>query len=45
MATKQLGSRFDIKEFHDVILEDGSLPLWVLKEKVERWVADTLKQK
>jgi uncharacterized protein (DUF885 family) len=45
MATKQLGSRFDIKEFHDVILEDGSLPLWVLREKVERWVADTLKQK
>ena len=44
-AKQKLGSRFDIKTFHDVVLEDGSLPLWVLREKVERWVADELKEK
>ncbi len=37
-AEKALGPKFDIKAFHDLVLEDGSVPLWVLKEKVERWV-------
>ncbi len=44
-AKQKLGSRFDIHEFHDVVLEDGTMPLWVLREKVERWIADTLKRK
>jgi len=44
-ARQKLGARFDIKTFHDVVLEDGSLPLWVLREKIERWVAEELKQK
>jgi uncharacterized protein (DUF885 family) len=44
-ARQKLGDRFDIREFHDVVLEDGTMPLWVLREKVERWVADTLKSK
>lgn len=34
-----LGERFDIREFHDRILEDGSVPLSMLREKIERWVA------
>jgi len=44
-AKQKLGDKFKIQDFHDVVLEDGSVPLWVLREKVERWVADTLKQK
>jgi uncharacterized protein (DUF885 family) len=44
-ARQKLGTRFNIKEFHDVVLEDGSMPLWVLREKVEAWIADTLKAK
>ena len=44
-ARQKLGARFDIKLFHDVVLEDGSLPLWVLREKIERWVAEELKVK
>lgn len=44
-AKQKLGAKFDIHDFHDVVLEDGSLPLWVLREKVERWIADTQKQK
>jgi uncharacterized protein (DUF885 family) len=44
-AKQKLGARFDIREFHDVILEDGTMPLWVLREKVAGWVADTLRRK
>jgi uncharacterized protein (DUF885 family) len=44
-AKAKLGDRFDIKTFHDVVLEDGSLPLWVLRQKVDRWVAYELKAK
>ena len=36
-AEQALGAKFDIRAFHDVVLEDGTLPLWVLREKIERW--------
>jgi len=38
-AEKSMGSRFDIKAFHDRVLEDGGVPLTFLKEKIERWSA------
>ncbi len=37
-AEQALGAKFDIREFHDLVLADGSLPLWVLREKVGRWI-------
>ena len=33
-AQKALGSQFDIKAFHDRVLEDGSVPLSFLREKL-----------
>ena len=39
MAERELGSRFDIRTFHDKVLEDGSVPLPFLRAKIERWVA------
>jgi uncharacterized protein (DUF885 family) len=39
-AAAKLGSRFDVRAFHDLVLEDGAMPLWALREKVERWTAD-----
>ncbi|WP_045728303.1 DUF885 family protein [Xanthomonas sp. GPE 39] len=38
-ARAQLGSKFDIRQFHAELLKDGSMPLNVLQEKMERWVA------
>jgi uncharacterized protein (DUF885 family) len=38
-AQKELGSRFDIKEFHDEILDSGALPLDVLETQVNDWIA------
>ena len=38
-AQKQLGARFDVKEFHRQVLIDGSLPLDVLDAKIDRWIA------
>ena len=37
-AKKQLGNKFDIRQFHDVVLTNGALPLDVLEEVVMRWV-------
>lgn len=39
LAAAQLGSRFDLREFHQVVLEDGVVPLPFLSEKIERWIA------
>jgi uncharacterized protein (DUF885 family) len=40
LAEKRLGDRFDIRAFHDQVLEDGSLPLSALQRKIERWAAE-----
>jgi len=37
-AKEQLEDKFDIKEFHDVVLTNGALPLTVLESKVDDWV-------
>jgi uncharacterized protein (DUF885 family) len=37
-AQAQLGPRFDLKAFHDVVLQTGSVPLAVLGQVVRRWV-------
>jgi len=37
-AKKQLGEKFNIREYHDVILTNGPLPLNVLEDNVQEWI-------
>jgi uncharacterized protein (DUF885 family) len=37
-ARTQLGDKFDIKGFHDEILNGGAMPLQLLQERVEAWI-------
>ena len=37
-AEKELGDRFNIRAFHDAVLELGSVPLPVLEEHVDRFI-------
>ncbi len=38
-AKQELGEKFDIREFHKEVLIDGAIPMPLLSEKIERWVA------
>jgi uncharacterized protein (DUF885 family) len=37
-AKAQLGSKFDIKAFHDEVLNGGSMPLDLLQERIKQWI-------
>ena len=40
-ASKELGPKFSLPAFHAVVLEQGAMPLAVLEDKVNRWIAAT----
>ena len=38
-AEKSLGAQFQLREFHDIVLGNGALPLDLLEQQVDRWIA------
>jgi len=38
-AKKELGTKFDVREFHNQVLNTGALPLTVLEKKIDAWIA------
>ena len=39
-ARQKLGNKFDLRAFHDEVLDSGALPLDVLHSQVEAWIAE-----
>jgi uncharacterized protein (DUF885 family) len=39
-ARKELGPKFDIRKFHDEMLDGGTLPLDMLEARTDRWIAE-----
>lgn len=37
-AKEQLSDKFDIREFHDQVLETGCIPLALLEDKIDKWI-------
>jgi uncharacterized protein (DUF885 family) len=37
-AEKRLGARFDLRAFHDAVLEEGHLPMSMLRQRMEAWI-------
>jgi uncharacterized protein (DUF885 family) len=40
-AETQLGDKFNVRWFHDAVLENGAVPLSILEQHVQQWIAAT----
>lgn len=38
-AKAELGQRFDVRKFHNALLDDGPLPLEILEKRIDEWIA------
>jgi uncharacterized protein (DUF885 family) len=38
-AQEKLGAKFDQRDFHDVVLKNGALPLEILEQQVDNYIA------
>ncbi|HEV2286747.1 MAG TPA: DUF885 family protein, partial [Steroidobacteraceae bacterium] len=43
-AEQALGAKFDIRAFHDAVLDDGPMPLAILHEQIGRWIEARLRE-
>ena len=40
-SKEKLGEKFDIREFHNQVLNSGSLPLEILEQNIDRWISES----
>ena len=40
-AKNALGDKFDLRDFHDVVLKNGAVPLSILEELIDAYIEDT----
>jgi uncharacterized protein (DUF885 family) len=40
-AQQALGDKFSYQKFHEVVIGDGTLPLPILEQRVDRWITST----
>jgi uncharacterized protein (DUF885 family) len=43
-AMKELGEKFNIKDFHSAVLDHGNPPLFIVEEMVEKMIEEALDQ-
>jgi uncharacterized protein (DUF885 family) len=39
-AQQELGTKFDLRAFHDTVLDQGPLPLDILERKISEWIKE-----
>ena len=44
-AQQALGDRFNLRAFHDQVLDSGALPLDYLEQRIDSWIAEQKTQK
>jgi len=44
-AEKELGDDFDIRDFHDAVLTEGGLPLEMLRDQIDQYIADAKQER
>jgi len=44
-AEQALGNKFDVRDFHYQVLADGAMPLAILEQKIDRWIAKIMATK
>ena len=39
-ASRELGAKFDLRDYNDAVLATGSVPLVALEARIDRWIAE-----
>ena len=43
-AKNEMGEKFDLKQFHSIVLDQGIVPLFILEDLIDEWIKSTIKQ-